>query len=88
MSRRLITGEDADGSGLLYLRVQEGVLSQGVQVGPECGRSKRVDSSAQLPKGKPCLSKHLGGTPDLWTCKLMYLWVGSSWVCGHLLQSH
>lgn len=37
---------------LLSLRVQEGTWSQEVQVASECGRSKHVDSSAQLPKGK------------------------------------
>lgn len=58
MSGRLLntTREDAGGSGPLSLRVQEGALSQGVQVGSECDRSNHTDSSVQLPKGKPCLN--------------------------------
>lgn len=51
-----MTREDTDVSGLLWLTVQEGDLSQEVQVGSKCGRGKHMDSSAQLPKGKPCIS--------------------------------
>lgn len=51
-----ITREDTDASGLLWSGVREGALSQEVQVDPKCGRGKHMDSSAQLPKGKPCIS--------------------------------